>query len=404
MALELNKLTGQVQAMGQALAQREGETRDRIARARETLARRPEVTSELQAKIRRAREIDQWRRGALPLGTSLNDRRQAGVATPPFILIAADGSQIYPDRHGIATYYLLNTGTIVLRAGSGQAPMVSSAPEIFFSDDDLYNADGQLHLPEYINAQRARRELAALADLAEAERDALGGDLSVPIVCLVDGPLLPWQGGDADSDEAISEEIDFFARQMRRLHAARAIPLGYIDRPNSAYVLRILELVDQPVEKITRETLRRGRFLLLADRLLFDDLQPNERSALFSPNSEANDHYEEASGGDRVIFAYANLARQDCPQSSAIARIEVPKWVADDVTLFDTAQAAIYANCEPVSYPYVLARAHELAVVGQAERADLEAMLFQSMLRNNLMPEVSLKAANKLLTGGGHRK
>ncbi len=28
-------------------------------------------------------------------------------------------------------------------------------------------------------------------------------------------------------------------------------------------------------------------------------------------------------------------------------------------------------------------------------------MLFQAMLRNGLMPEISFKAANKLLTGGG---
>lgn len=67
----------------------------------------------------------------------------------------------------------------------------------------------------------------------------------------------------------------------------------------------------------------------------------------------------------------------------------------------DIAQAAIYVNCEPTSYPYVLARAHELAVVGQAEKGDLEQMLFQTLLRNGLMPEVSFKAANKLLTGGG---
>ena len=30
-------------------------------------------------------------------------------------------------------------------------------------------------------------------------------------------------------------------------------------------------------------------------------------------------------------------------------------------------------------------------------------MLFQVMLRNGLMPEISFKATNKLLTGGGRR-
>ena len=69
----------------------------------------------------------------------------------------------------------------------------------------------------------------------------------------------------------------------------------------------------------------------------------------------------------------------------------------------DLAQAAIYANCEPTSYPYVLACAHELAVVGGAEKEGLEQMLFQAMLRSGLMPEISFKAANKLLTGAPWR-
>jgi hypothetical protein len=55
-----------------------------------------------------------------------------------------------------------------------------------------------------------------------------------------------------------------------------------------------------------------------------------------------------------------------------------------------------------VRYPYVLARAHELAVVSQVDRAELDQMLGQVMMRNGMMPEVSLKAANKLLTS--HRR
>ena len=105
--------------------------------------------------------------------------------------------------------------------------------------------------------------------------------------------------------------------------------------------------------------------------------------------------------GDRIAFAYANFARKPGRANAAIARIEVPGWIASDSAKLDLAQAAIYANCEPTSYPYVLARAHELAVVGGAEKEGLEQMLFQTMLRSGLMPEISFKAANKLLTGGG---
>ena len=221
---------------------------------------------------------------------------------------------------------------------------------------------------------------------------------------MVDGPLLPWMKPDPGHADTINQEIEFFAAQMARLRRAAAIPVGYVDRPDSAYVLRILELINLPIEKITREALRQGPFIQLTDRHLFDGLAPNERTGLFEPNSDANDRYRLRSDGDRVAFVYANMTRPERGKGSAIARIEVPGWIASEPAKLDIAQAAIYANCEPTSYPYVLARAHELAVVGQAEKGDLEQMLFQTLLRNGLMPEVSFKAANKLLTGGGRRK
>lgn len=403
-ALELNKLTAQVDAMGRVMAQRGSDLAERAREARALLAERPEVSEELKRKIEIARQIDVWRRGAIPCGERLDERRRVTGGPAAYTLISTDGSQIYPDRHSIAPYYLLNTGAIVLRVGSGQAPTVSSIPEIFFEQADLYDADGQIRTADYVSAQRNRRELRALADLAEAERRALGGDLSVPIMCLMDGPLLPWIRSDPAHNEALAEEIAFFAAQMARLRRVDAIPVGYVDRPGSAYVLRILELLHLPLEEITREKLRRGRYLQLADRQLFDDLAPNERTGLFEPNSEANDRYAALADGDRIAFAYLNVTRPGRGKGSAIARIEAPGWIASAPEKLDVAQAAIYANCEPTNYPYVLARAHELAVVGDAEKADLEQMLFQALLRNGLTPEISFKAANKLLTGSGQRR
>jgi len=114
-ALELNKLTDQVVAMGQAIAVRADELSGRADQARELLVTQPEVSEELKRKIDAARRIDEWRRGCLPLGERLDERCRPLVQPKRFALIAADGSQIYPDRHGIASYYLLNTGAILLR-------------------------------------------------------------------------------------------------------------------------------------------------------------------------------------------------------------------------------------------------------------------------------------------------
>jgi hypothetical protein len=401
--LELNRLTRQVDVMGQTLAQRRDDAVKRGAEAREWLTTKPEVTDELNRKIERAREIDEWRRGAKPLGNRLDERHCVTRDVPEVIIIAADGSQIFPDRHAVTTYFLVNTGTIVLRKGSGLAPATESAPEIFFSDEDVYDDEGQMVSNEEVSLLRGRREIEALARLAEQERAALGGDLSTPIVALVDGPLLPWLRPDPQRSDKINDEIDFVVQQLERLRKVQAIPVGYVDRPGSAFVLRILELLSLPLENITRESLRMGRFVGLTDRVLFGDLRPNERTGLFTPYSNANDRYARRSGGDRVAFAYLNVAHPSRGETSAVARVEVPGWVAGREDWLDIAQAAIYANCEPTGYPYVLARAHELAVVTQGEKAELDRLLQQVMLRNGMMPEISVKASNKLLTGHAGR-
>ncbi len=258
MTLELNRLTGQVDVMGQKLAERRADAQKRGAEASALLAANPVVTDELLRKIDKARETDEWRRGAKPLGNCLDERHSVTREVPEAILIATDGSQIFPDRHAITTYYLVNTGTIVFRKGSRLAPSTDSAPEIFFADEDVYDDEGQVIGNDEVSLLRGRREIEALARLAEQERAALGGDLSVPIVALVDGPLLPWLRPDPQRSDKINEEIDFVIGQLERLRKVQAIPVGYVDRPGSAFVLRILELMGLAYEAITRESLRAG--------------------------------------------------------------------------------------------------------------------------------------------------
>jgi hypothetical protein len=289
---------------------------------------------------------------------------------------------------------LLNIGSIILRQGSGAAPQTAATPLLFYQDHDLYNANGLLRPPEYVNSQRARREISVLADLAEAERRAEPGR---PIVALVDGPLLPWLRSEGEDDEALAEEMEHFVAQLRRLRNADAIPVGYVDRPESAYVLRILELLTLPVEEISREKLRTGDFIQLTDRQLFADLGPNERTALFTSNSDANDRYAAAAGGDRIAFGYANMTQRPEQLGDVIARLEVPGWVAAQPERIDLAQAAVYADCKLRGFPYVLDQAHELAVVRSAEKAELERMLGVAMMRRGLRPALSTKAQGKQL-------
>ena len=395
MALELNKLSGQVNQMGRTLAERERSHEAKITDPRAILIEHGEVTAELREKIARAHKSDQSWRGADPLGDRLDERHIPTAPPCPATLIAADGSQIYPDRHGIATYYLINTGSIVLRQCSGEAPAVSSRPTVYFEDADLYDSAGHLHNTDFINRQRDHQEAETLAALAEAERLALGGDIERLIITLADGPLLPWTP-QRTQDEALAAEVAYLTGQLNRLRKAHAVPTGYVDRPGSAYVLRTLELMDLPLEQINQTTVRKNAYRQLTDRLLFVGLAPNERTGLFASTSEINERYRERE--HRIAFFYMNVARRPGEKHAIIARVELPEWATQNAELLDQIQHAIYADSALTGFPYVLVRAHEVAVVELAERASFESMVEQSMYRCGMHPTVSQKAGNKRLT------
>lgn len=399
MSLELNKVTTQLESMGMALAARQRDDEMHLERAWAALAAHARVTDELMDKIRRARAADASWRGALPLGSRLDERQVPSGKTLPATLIAVDGSQIYPDRHGVAPYYLINVGSIVLRQGSRQAPATDSQPFLFFASEEIYDERGQLRNAEFVNRQRNRREIERLADLAEAEGEASGENAANPIVAIVDGPLLFWAPERAGAEEAgdtLRDEVDHYANQLTRLRNAGASPVGYVDRPSSANVLRTLELADLEPENITREAVRHRSFGLLADRHLFARLLPGERSGLFASTSEINERL--AAAGHRIVFFYANVARRPGEHNAVITRCELPEWAALDRRLLDQAHSAIYADCALTQLPYVVLRAHELALVSNLERAEFEKMLGQCLVQNRLSPYPSAKAVGKRLT------
>jgi hypothetical protein len=405
--LELNKITAQVEAMGQALAQQRQQDADHLAEAGAALERHAQVTPELRRKITLACEVDTSWRGAVPLGDDLNGRRACQTTVRPATLIAVDGSQVYPDRHGIAPYYLINIGGITLRQETGQAPLVFNQPSLFFASDELYDEKGRLHDVEHVNRQRDRREIETLAGLAESERLAPGGERSRSILAMVDGPLLFWasaQTGIHEGEDDIRRQLAHFTAQLTRFREARAVPVGYVDRPSSANVLRTLELADLPQAQVNRESVRTRRYGLLVDRMLFADLKPGERSAIFASTAVLNAQYAKA--GHRIVFFYANMARREGPDNAIIARIELPEWAARDEGTLDLLLGVLYADCELTGAPYVLVRAHELAVVTGAERGALDDMLAQQMMRSGLSPRPSAKAAGKKLTAsrGRHQR
>jgi NurA domain-containing protein len=394
MSLELNKLTQQVDALGSNAAQRLAELSERLPAAHAMLNAIGVADDELRRKVQAAL-ILRWA-GAIPTAEGVNDAFPLPAHPLRVNVVAADGSQIYPDRHGVALYYLVNVGSIVFRHGLAQAPGTHSQPEVFYEDADLYEEDGGQIPSVKIDADRDVRELAELARLAGAEA------ATAPTVTLLDNGLLLYFSLQTQDQKLIEEVLRDYLTHLDALKQSGAAVTGVVDRPRAAGVIRLLHLATLKPEEITDAGLRDlGSFRHMTDAMLFDFLKPGERSALFVNASPANQIYYKPRA-HTIYFFYLNAGR---PGKDALLRIEVPEWVAKDKAKLDLAHAAIVEQCRVSDgFPYVLMRAHELAVVTMSERREFDQMVIGSLIRRGLSPTISQKAQGKAWTGAGKRK
>ena len=388
--LELRKLMDEVETMSRDMAGRQQELGARAAEARQKLAEFAIVDDALLDKIDRAAKEDLSWRGALPISARLDERHQPEAPPVDASLIGVDGSQIYPDRHGLAIYYLINTGAIVLRQGSGEAPLTSTRPSVFYRHEDIYDDGKELVDNRVVNAARETAEVKEMVREAREERSFWGGDLDRLVVALSDGPLLIWLG-EKEMDAEVRQRIRDYIDDLRALETSGVAPIGYVDRSHLASVLRMLDVAQLELREIKKERLRNHRYQGLTDRLLFDFLAPNERSAIFSSTAKVN-RDDLNTAGQEIHFFYLNVARKPGSDEARIVRIDAPNWLTARPDWLDQVQQAVYRDCEGTEYPYVLARAHELALVSFGERQDFEHMLSIAMMRNGMLPESSQKA------------
>ena len=395
MALELNKLTHAVDDLGKNAAHRLADLDERLPAALATLHAIGQASDELCRTVDEVVRKYRWA-GAIPTDEPVNSTHPLPPHPARANLIAADGSQIYPDRHGVALYYLVNTGSIVFRHGLAEAPRTASTPQVFYEDADLYEEDGGQIPSVMIDAKRDLRELAELARLAEAEAK------TAPTLALLDNGLLLYIALQTQNQSLVNAFLKDYLGQLDALKATGAAVAGIVDRPRAASVVRLLRLALLKPEEINEPELRRmGSFEHITDALLLNFLKPGERSALFVNASPANqDQYRPA--GHTVYFFYLNAGR---PGKDALLRVEVPEWVAKDPARLNLAHAAIAEQCRVSDgFPYVLMRAHELAVVTASERREFDQMVVGAMMRQGLKPSVSQKAQGKAWTGGSKRR
>lgn len=301
------------------------------------------------------------------------------------VTIGVDGSQIYPDRHAPLLYYLLHIGALVFRY-TQEAPETYTQVWLRYREEDLYDAHGYLIDSEALNIERAIKEMEVAATLAEKERRRT----AAPIVVLIDGPLL-WPYTERSADDG---HLRDYLSALSRLQQADAIPVGYVDRPGGHPLLTLLwvsrQLTQGAAEGITGQYPLRG----LSDLDLMERvLAPGNRTVWFTrPNTTNRLH---ASAGQEIWFCYARFGS---PASASVARVEVPAWSAKDRDAIDVVQSVLQHQAQVLSgYPYVLARAHEEALVTAKDKRILEQAMQRELLRGGIYAEPSAKAQQKSL-------
>jgi hypothetical protein len=371
MPINYQEVYTQIKELGKGAKERRKKKEEAQASARDLLNFYDSKLEELRSKVDSVKAVDPNIRCAYPLNETLASSHPPPASVIQATLIAADGSQINPDRHAAIQFCVVNVGAIQMKLNSGETPEIFTDTELLYGDDLLPNgyplSDGMVAL---------KRDLAERSKLEELSKGLQGS-----VVTFTDGPIELWgaKGEDASSYEAIVQK---YLGVLSRLQGRGVITAGYVDKPSADLVVRLLEIAsadNEQTQKLREFHPLRG----VSDRWLFGGhknplLPPGHRSAVFGIQSSSEKKY---TGILSLHFFYLNVGTEGHPWP---VRVEIPKWVADDQEKLDLLHGVLVEQCRMMGskpYPYLLHRAHETAVVKMEEKQQIEQMLAME-LRN----------------------
>jgi hypothetical protein len=325
----------------------------------------------LQQKVEAAKAVDANIRCASPVKEAL-----ASFYPPPAIVtevtvIAADGSQVNPDRHAAIQFCIINVGVITMKLSSGEAPEVSVQTELLYGDELLPNGN-----PMTDGMVAMRRDISERIKLDELSKRIKG-----QVVNLTDGTIELW-GAKGDDPQAYANFVEKYLGVLSRLHSRGVVTAGYVEKPSADLVVRLLEIATadhEQIQKLRDYHPLRG----VSDRWLYGEREnplvpPGCRSAVFGLQSGSVKKYK---GALSLHFFYLNVGTEGHPWP---VRVEIPKWVADDKEKLDLLHCVLVEQCKMMGsrpYPYLLHRAHETAVVRHEEKEQVEQLLILELRR-----------------------
>jgi hypothetical protein len=386
--LRLERVRADIAALGQRAAVDRQKQHTALELAQRWLSDLPDSMTLREHIQPLLRETDRWS-GAIPTTPeplSVQYRCPA-VSLDGHIVIGVDGSQIFPDRHALALYYLLQVGAIIFRY-NGAAPTVHTTEWLRYEEGDLFDAHGYLIGGEALAAERMVREMEVLAQLVAIEQSETRGC----IFGLSDGPLL-WPYTDRDS--GVHQATTDYLAALAQVQLTNAIPVGYVDRPGGRPLLDVLWASRLASEDLLKRIEENPLGRLTDEHLLRQVLEPGSRTPWFTRRTATNQRH--ASAGQEIWFCYMDLGTA---RDRAIARIEVPAWAparGDAVAALHT--ALCHQSAALGGYPYALARAHEEALVTTQDKTALEQAIQRQLLELGIVALPSNKARQKALLG-----
>lgn len=393
MTLDLTAVTRQLRMMADNLAVVRQRSENLLRDALTALEGAPEDCGQLQDRIGASRTG--W-----PIARPLTSPK-ARWPLPPipnsYTVVATDGSQIDPDRHGPALCYLINIGTAIISYGDRARASLDSEPTLGFEESDLYITHGDRRVLVEGHLLDGRRDILESRRLAEqaiqCARD--GVTLAVRDGTLILRSVEGW--GEEFVRDLYREQLLSYLEELR----CRGVPVcSYISRPRSADVVNLLRLLRCPhvqadCERLCEPGERDSRpcadFVGLLDGQIYRRwLSPGQRSSVFlSPLRASLDKY----GAHRVCFFYLHVG-------SEVTRVEVPEWVALNTDYLDLVHSILYEQCRRGGgYPRVLMEAHEKAIITGAERQQFQTMLEAQLVSRGLGWSTSEKQRSKRLRG-----
>ena len=383
--LDLYDLSDDLAAFGAYQAAEQERRRTRVERACKALADCAENWHALREAVERQKPtaLTAGLREAPDLTYAVEER------PTPLTAVATDGSQIYPDRHVEPTCYLLNVSRVAFQYGTLEAPVLEARAEFEYEGCELaehFDARQGAVDAEIVSALRDEKELEALLDASRnARRDGR------PLVALADGTLIRWMIRGMKNHDLEEELIGRYAALLESFRE-EGLPLAsYVSMPGNTEMVNLLGvyLGSNGGDEAALEG--------ILDRWLFaETLRVGERSATFTSASRIQKRYADE---DRICYFYARVpaSSRNRAATSEIARVELPRWVADDEGLLERIHSTVHSECEKGDgYPMILSEAHEQAVIRAAEKERFYRMLERAMQERGLPPlRRSRKAQSK---------